>query len=120
MLADKCGYCKNLNECNTRFVNAVKGDKIYCPDGSVLVVNVNYQKPLNVHKVKTMNLHIQFCDKCRMIMKKIPLEKEEFKRKIQQLESKEYSDRFSIFMIKINYDYYECPKCGFFKFHKVD
>lgn len=39
MLSRDCDGCPNLKECSKRFQKAKKGDKVYCPDGTVHLID---------------------------------------------------------------------------------
>lgn len=39
MLSRDCDGCSKLKECSTRYQKAVKGDKVYCPDGTAHLVD---------------------------------------------------------------------------------
>lgn len=41
MLSRNCDGCTRLHKCQTRFIQAKKGDFVYCPDGSRHLVDVN-------------------------------------------------------------------------------
>lgn len=41
MLSRNCDGCPHQRECKKRFINARKGDFVYCPDGSRNLVDVN-------------------------------------------------------------------------------
>ncbi|MCW4017510.1 MAG: hypothetical protein NWF00_02315 [Candidatus Bathyarchaeota archaeon] len=35
MLSKECTDCLKIEECSKRYQNAKKGEKIYCPDGTI-------------------------------------------------------------------------------------
>jgi hypothetical protein len=39
MLSRDCDGCPKLKECGSRYRKAVKGDKVYCPDGTAHLVD---------------------------------------------------------------------------------
>ncbi len=39
MLSRDCDGCGLLQECKRRFAMAAKGDRVYCPDGTVHLVD---------------------------------------------------------------------------------
>lgn len=39
MLSRDCDGCSKLKECCKRYQKAVKGDKVYCPDGTAHLVD---------------------------------------------------------------------------------
>jgi len=41
MLSRDCDGCSMLKECSVRFKKAMKGDKVYCPDGTAHLID-NY------------------------------------------------------------------------------
>lgn len=40
MLSKECINCKDRHNCSKRFINAKKGDYIYCPDGSQILIEI--------------------------------------------------------------------------------
>lgn len=40
MLARACEDCSHKRDCARRFVNAKKGDFVYCPDGSQYLIDI--------------------------------------------------------------------------------
>lgn len=46
MLSRDCDGCSNLKACSIRYRKATKGDKVYCPDGTVhLIDDASIPKP---------------------------------------------------------------------------
>jgi oxalate decarboxylase/phosphoglucose isomerase-like protein (cupin superfamily) len=41
MLSRDCDGCSMLKECSVRYKKAMKGDKVYCPDGTAHLID-NY------------------------------------------------------------------------------
>jgi len=41
MLSRDCDGCSKLRECSKRYQKAIKGDKVYCPDGTAHLID-NY------------------------------------------------------------------------------
>jgi len=41
MLSRDCDGCSMLRECSVRYKKAMKGDKVYCPDGTAHLID-NY------------------------------------------------------------------------------
>ncbi len=39
MLSRDCDGCSKQKECSKRFKKAIKGDKVYCPDGTVHLID---------------------------------------------------------------------------------
>ncbi|HUK85879.1 MAG TPA: hypothetical protein VLU95_08450 [Candidatus Acidoferrum sp.] len=39
MLSRDCDGCCKLKECSKRYQKAVKGDKVYCPDGTAHLID---------------------------------------------------------------------------------
>lgn len=39
MLSRDCDGCSKLKECSQRYKKAVKGDKVYCPDGTAHLID---------------------------------------------------------------------------------
>ena len=39
MLSRDCDGCSKFKECSKRFNRALKGDKVYCPDGTAHLVD---------------------------------------------------------------------------------
>ena len=39
MLSRDCDGCSKLKECSKRYQRAVKGDKVYCPDGTAHLID---------------------------------------------------------------------------------
>lgn len=39
MLSRDCDGCSKLKECSRRYKKAVKGDKVYCPDGTAHLID---------------------------------------------------------------------------------
>jgi hypothetical protein len=39
MISRDCDGCSKLKECSKRFQKAIKGDKVYCPDGTAHLVD---------------------------------------------------------------------------------
>jgi len=39
MLSRDCDGCSQMKACNTRYRKVEKGDKVYCPDGTVHLVD---------------------------------------------------------------------------------
>ncbi len=39
MLSRDCDGCSKLKECSKRYQKAVKGDKVYCPDGTAHLID---------------------------------------------------------------------------------
>jgi len=42
MLSRICIKCKDKSSCAKRFVNARKGEFVYCPDGSKILIDVEW------------------------------------------------------------------------------
>jgi len=39
MLSRDCDGCSKLKECSKRYQRALKGDRVYCPDGTVHLID---------------------------------------------------------------------------------
>jgi len=39
MLSRDCDGCSKLKECRKRYQRALKGDKVYCPDGTAHLID---------------------------------------------------------------------------------
>ena len=39
MLSRDCDGCSKLKECSKRYQKAVKGEKVYCPDGTAHLID---------------------------------------------------------------------------------
>ena len=39
MLSRDCDGCSKLKECSKRYQKTVKGDKVYCPDGTAHLID---------------------------------------------------------------------------------
>jgi hypothetical protein len=49
MISRDCDGCSKLKECSRRYQKAMKGDKVYCPDGTAhLIDNYSINQSLDV------------------------------------------------------------------------
>lgn len=55
MLSRDCDGCSNQKECVKRFHKAGKGDKVYCPDGTVHLIDAS-SEPSSAEFVATCGL----------------------------------------------------------------
>jgi len=39
MISRDCDGCSNIKECSVRYKKALKGDKVYCPDGTAHLID---------------------------------------------------------------------------------
>lgn len=120
MLNSYCKNCNNQIKCNQRYVNAKKGDKIFCPDGSIMFVDQNYQMEIIKPKHYSPILKVHYCESCakygrfNQIMKIIQLDEKTMEQKLRQFNL----GTLQFVLAKNFYDFVECPVCKWYKFVK--
>lgn len=55
MLSRDCDGCSQLKSCKIRYESVKKGEKVYCPDGTVHLVDEEFQYFLQKPKIEIKN-----------------------------------------------------------------